>query len=383
MLGVSQVWGAEAVYKETTFSSSNNSQGISSYSNSWYNTTDGFRIDIANANNANNSWGYVKMGSKSAAYVGKFTTNSAIDLKITKVSINIAAVTSNNINSIKLYTSTSSNGSSWTERGSFTVGTGWKDVSIAAANQATNLYYKIEVDCKKSSNGTIQINGLKFYATAYTVSSAVSPSGKATVTLGTTTTVFPGKTTTATYSSITNGYEFVNWSISGTGATLSSTTTNPTTITVGSANVTVTANLQCKTPTISSNLSTAQVDYEQNATATALSVTAAAGGANLSYAWEKSANGSTGWTSVGTNNKSYTPSTADAGDWYYRCTVTNAATGCNTYVISNIAHIHVNEAVACTATPSVGAASLNGSFLMIHLKISHHIIMSMFASLIL
>ena len=39
-----------------------------------------------------------------------------------------------------------------------------------------------------------------------------------------------------------SGYRFTGWTISGTGATLSSTATNPTTFTMGSANATVTAN---------------------------------------------------------------------------------------------------------------------------------------------
>ncbi len=186
--------------------------------------------------------------------------------------------------------------------------------------------------------------------TSYTLSSAVDPTGKATVTLGTTS-LLAGGTTTASYSGITAGYEFVNWTISG-GATLSSTTATPTTVTMGSADATITANLQCITPTFSKDLSTAQVTYVQNATATALSVTAAAGGATLSYQWQQSANGTSGWSNVGTNNKSYTPSTATTGDQYYRCIVTNAATGCSTSATSKVAHIHVNEPATPTLTAS-------------------------------
>ena len=48
-------------------------------------------------------------------------------------------------------------------------------------------------------------------------------------------------TLTATPSS---GYEFSNWSVSGTGASLSSTSTNPTTFTMGTSNATVTANFE-------------------------------------------------------------------------------------------------------------------------------------------
>ncbi|MCQ2347815.1 MAG: InlB B-repeat-containing protein [Paludibacteraceae bacterium] len=92
-------------------------------------------------------------------------------------------------------------------------------------------------------------------STSHTLSSAVSPSGKATVTLGATS-VAEGSTTTATYSSIDDAYEFDYWSISGTSASLSSTTANPTTITMGTADATVTANLKeksssCTAPTAS------------------------------------------------------------------------------------------------------------------------------------
>ncbi len=50
-----------------------------------------------------------------------------------------------------------------------------------------------------------------------------------------------GETTTITATPKT-GYKFVNWSVAGTGSSLSSTTTNPTTLTMGTANTTVTAN---------------------------------------------------------------------------------------------------------------------------------------------
>ncbi len=49
-----------------------------------------------------------------------------------------------------------------------------------------------------------------------------------------------GATTQAT-ATPNPGYAFDHWSISGTGASLSSTSTNPTTVTMGTANATVTA----------------------------------------------------------------------------------------------------------------------------------------------
>ena len=52
-----------------------------------------------------------------------------------------------------------------------------------------------------------------------------------------------GETTTIT-ATPEEGYHFVSWSVSGTGATLSSTTTNPTTLTMGTADATVTATFE-------------------------------------------------------------------------------------------------------------------------------------------
>ena len=59
MATTGRMWGqtiAEEVYKTTLFGKSYNSQGVSGYNNvSWYSTTEGFRMDIVNANN-NNTW---------------------------------------------------------------------------------------------------------------------------------------------------------------------------------------------------------------------------------------------------------------------------------------------------------------------------------------
>ena len=178
-LGVGSMWGAEEVYKETIFNSSNNSGKISSYSNSWSNTTNSFKVNITNANNNNNGWAYIKMGSSSSASTGTIITASSIDKKITKVSLNIGAITSGNVTSIKLYKST--NNSTWVEIGSFSKSTNWQNVVISDANQGTNLYYKIEAVCTKASkNGPLQINGLRFYiedtpVQSYTVSWTINP----------------------------------------------------------------------------------------------------------------------------------------------------------------------------------------------------------------
>ena len=91
-----------------------------------------------------------------------------------------------------------------------------------------------------SSDCTVTIN---FAAIpTHTLSSAVSPVGAGSVTLGSAS-VWEGGTTTAT-AAANSGYKFTGWSISGTGASLSSTSTNPTTVTMGTANATITANFE-------------------------------------------------------------------------------------------------------------------------------------------
>lgn len=103
-------------------------------------------------------------------------------------------------------------------------------------------------------------------------------------------------------------------------------------------------------PVITNNLSTAQVEYSQNATAAALDATATVtDGGTISYAWHSNTTSSTvGATSLGVTTATYTPSTATAGTTYYFCVVTNtnnAASGTTTaQTTSAIANIKVNAA---------------------------------------
>ena len=77
-----------------------------------------------------------------------------------------------------------------------------------------------------------------------TVTGAVSPAGSGTVTL----TAGSGKTGDKVYAMYTSDedYNFDEWTISGTGSTLGSTTAVVTEITIGTANTTVTANFVAK-----------------------------------------------------------------------------------------------------------------------------------------
>lgn len=76
-------------------------------------------------------------------------------------------------------------------------------------------------------------------AKAYTVTAASNNSNYGTATAAAAS-LDEGETTEITATPKT-GYEFTSWTVEGTGASLSSTTTNPTTLTMGTADATVTA----------------------------------------------------------------------------------------------------------------------------------------------
>ena len=76
----------------------------------------------------------------------------------------------------------------------------------------------------------------------HTLSTAVSPAASGSVVAGSTT-VGEGLTTSIT-ATPADGYRFVDWSVSGTGSSVASTTSATTTFTMGTANATVTANFE-------------------------------------------------------------------------------------------------------------------------------------------
>lgn len=108
--------------------------------------------------------------------------------------------------------------------------------------------------------------------------------------------------------------------------------------------------LDAAAPVITSDLSTTQVKYTQNAAAASLTVTAeSTDGGTLTYTWYSNTTNSTDGTApLGVTTPSYTPSTAAVGTTYYFCVVTNtnnAVTGEKTaQTTSAIASIKVNAA---------------------------------------
>ena len=230
------LWSAESVYKTALFGSDYNSKGVSSYTDTWTSTNDGFEVTIVNGNNNNNGWSVVKFGRKNNASVGEITSTS-IDKKITKVAITIDGINASVTNSIKLYTS--SNGSTWTEIGSYTKATGEQAVTLSSP--AANLYYKVEFDCAShSSNGFVTISKVDYYvnddAPSYTITAATNNSSYGTVSLS-------GSVITANPATGYRVSTSTPYSISPSGSATVSQNGNEFTVTP-SANTTVTINFE-------------------------------------------------------------------------------------------------------------------------------------------
>lgn len=140
------------------FGSSYNSKGVSGYTGVSFNSTcNGFTWTIANANNNNSGWNYIKIGSKNGAYTGTITTSKAIPEAIKTVTMTVDACTTSYVTSIKMYVASDSNFSQNLQTISVTPAKG--NLVFTVPTPTENSFYKIEVACAKaSSNGPIQIS---------------------------------------------------------------------------------------------------------------------------------------------------------------------------------------------------------------------------------
>lgn len=97
-------------------------------------------------------------------------------------------------------------------------------------------------------------------------------------------------------------------------------------------------------PSITKNLSTAEVKYELNAEVEPLRVNASVSDdGTVTYQWQSSS-GNGVWADInGANTNEYIPSSAVAGTTYYRCVITNTLNGQSEQIDSKIAKITIFE----------------------------------------
>jgi len=116
-------------------------------------------------------------------------------------------------------------------------------------------------------------------------------------------------------------------------------------------------------PTIGSQPAIGGQTIALNGSATALTITAAAGSGSIStYQWYKNTtNANTGGTTVGTNAASYTPLTSATGTLYYYCVVTNSNTGAVSSNVSGAITVYALPSISSQPSTSVQNICQNGT----------------------
>lgn len=142
------------------------SNNVSAYNKTWEAKSGIYNWSISNFNNNswNNSWTYIKCGSKSDDSVATITTDEALSKnRITSVIVTVDKATTSSVNSFKLIVYSDASCSKEVTSITKTIATGDIEFVIDSQYQATGLYYKLEINCKKAKgNGIVQISKLVY-----------------------------------------------------------------------------------------------------------------------------------------------------------------------------------------------------------------------------
>ncbi len=148
---------------ELTFPDDNKANNkVQDYTSTWNAKSGNYEFSIVNGNNNywNNSWKWIKFGSKKSASIGSIATINAIE-NVSSIKLTIDKITVASINSIKLEKSSDASfkkiDTTLTLDG---ISTGIKEFEI---NDTGTSYYKFTFDCKQGSNGSLQISKIGFY----------------------------------------------------------------------------------------------------------------------------------------------------------------------------------------------------------------------------
>ena len=247
-IGIGNAWGETVTYKQTSTSEASVSSGTA---------PKGSNVTFSNS--------YITKEQLTSGKNMVLTLTSLGEINISNITLSMKSNKSGGAGKLSYSTDggknwtylvgsssqgTAFNNSAW--NGSYT--TSYKDVSKdVSLSNVTQLKIRIEATANSLYCQSFTIT-YTASVTSHTLSSAVSPAESGSVELSATS-VAEGSKATATATPAAH-YVFDHWSISGTGSTLSSTTTNPTTVTMGTADATVTATFT-KAPKASITLSEA------------------------------------------------------------------------------------------------------------------------------
>lgn len=167
MVGMAQ---DETVWKSLSFPDDYKSNNkCSAYTTTWTAKIgdDSWSVSNFNNNNWNNSWTYIKCGSKKNASVAAIVNDVAYTEAVTKVVVKIKTASSlDKVNSVRLIVASDKECNNVVETidgsfGSNSTFTG--DLTFNVTKPAKNLFYKFVIDIKKATNGIISISGVDYY----------------------------------------------------------------------------------------------------------------------------------------------------------------------------------------------------------------------------
>lgn len=216
-----------------------------------------------------------------------------------------------------------------------------------------------------SANTTLYAKWADAGCTSHAVTAASNNNTWGTAAAGTSP-VCEGSTTTVT-ATPSSGYRFVSWAVSGTGSSLSSTSTNPTTLTMGTANTTVTATFEA-IPTHTLSAATETGDNSQGTVSVTPSTVAEGGTATVTATpasgyefdhWTVSGTGAT-LSSTTTATATLTMGTANATVTAYFTEVASGGCGTEVYNGENVA-IGSTTASGWTINSSSNMTKTSGS----------------------
>lgn len=340
MVGMAQ---DETVWKSLSFPDDYKSNNkCSAYTTTWTAKIgdDSWSVSNFNNNNWNNSWTYIKCGSKKNASVAAIVNDVAYTEAVTKVVVKIKTASSlDKVNSVRLIVASDKECNNVVETidgsfGSNSTFTG--DLTFNVTKPAKNLFYKFVIDIKKATNGIISISGVDYY-----ISNSETSTPPTTTTFGTNSSKtftftngklegFTAPTATATKSDDkTDLSKFIEYTSSDANIVAVDSKTGELTFTnTKFGKATITATLP-KTDTYQTSFDSYDVENKDNHIATSLSFN----GTDITL--------TEGKTDAGTDFAGYTATEASniAG------TITYAASG---------------DAVA-TVNPTTGAVTINAA----------------------
>lgn len=160
----------EIVWKSLSFPDDNKANNkCKNYTTTWTAkiVDDSWSVSNFNNNGWDNSWTYIKCGSKKNASVAAIVNDVAYTETVTKVVVKIKTASSlDKVNSVRLITASDKKCNNIVETidgsfGSNSTFTG--DLTFNVTKPAKNLFYKFVIDIKKATNGIISISGVDYY----------------------------------------------------------------------------------------------------------------------------------------------------------------------------------------------------------------------------